>query len=319
MPKLLYLTSSSYSGSTLFTFLVNQHPDIFTIGELEGWDYKDEDYRCSCGEPIETCPFFTMMSEIFKKNNLNYSSRNFGTKLILSKNDAINRYLTSSIPHLDFSFLEKIRDLMLNLSPRFKTIIKNVKKSNKLFVESALNYSGAKVFVDATKNPHRLRMLDSIDGIELQVLYMVRDVRGVVASNARKKGISIKSATLKWLREQQNIIRIIDEFPEYAILHYEDMCVDPQGSLAAIYAQMGLDTYIFGGEVRSSEHHILGNAMRVSDINKIHLDERWKSELDSAAIGEIERICRDYVSLKNNQKLSAIVSHYINPRPGASA
>lgn len=319
MTRLLYLTSSSYSGSTLFTFLVNQHPDIFTIGELEGWDYGNEKYRCSCGELIETCPFFTNMGSVFNQHGLIFGTRHFGTKLKLSNNDTINRYLTSSIPHLDFSLLEKARDLAVRHIPGFSKIIKNTKQSNKLFIESALNYSGAKVFVDATKNPYRLRMLKDIDGIDLQVLYMVRDVRGVVASNVRKKGISIKAATLKWLREQRNILRVLDEFPDAMRLYYEDMCIDPVATLSHIYAGMGLDNCIFSGDVRSGDHHILGNAMRVTNVNEIHLDERWRNELDVATVDEIKRICREYVSDKNNRRLNEVVFHYVGEYCGKSA
>ena len=319
MTKLLYLTSSSYSGSTLFTFLVNQHPDIFTIGELEGWDYKNEEYKCSCGELIEACPFFTDMAKMFSQHNLDFSTRNFGTKLKLSTNDKINRYLTSSIPHLDFSLLEKVRDLIVSHLPGFGKTVQNTKRSNKLFVESALNYSGAKVFVDATKNPYRLRMLKDLEGIDLQVLYMVRDVRGVVASNVRKKGISIKVATLKWLREQENILRVVDEFPGAMCLHYEDMCTDPVSTLSKIYADIGVDNYTFSGDIRSGEHHILGNAMRVTNVSEIHLEERWKGELGNSAVDEIERICRDYVAVRNNRKLKEIVFHYICEHSGQAA
>jgi hypothetical protein len=40
MPKVLFIACSSFSGSTLLSFLLNTHPDIVTAGHTIGWRYK---------------------------------------------------------------------------------------------------------------------------------------------------------------------------------------------------------------------------------------------------------------------------------------
>ena len=58
MKDFIYITSASFSGSTLLTFLLNTHPEIATIGEMKGDSMDVERYRCSCGDPIGRCPFW---------------------------------------------------------------------------------------------------------------------------------------------------------------------------------------------------------------------------------------------------------------------
>ncbi|MET0081755.1 MAG: hypothetical protein ABW079_01990 [Sedimenticola sp.] len=312
MLKLLYLTSSSYSGSTLFTFLVNQHPSIFSIGELEGWDYGDAEFKCSCNSLIEDCPFFKEVAKEYEKKSLSFSTKNFGTKLILSKNKTVNRYLTSGIPYLQFSPLEHARDYVLRHLPLLKDRFRIARDSNTAFVRKSLEYSDADVFLDATKNPYRLRFLSTISDFDLTVLYMVRDFRGVVASNIRKKHIDAEFGIDQWIHEQETILRILKEYPRVEKLYYEDLCKFTNSSLNEVYNLMGLDEYRFDGDFRKGDHHILGNTMRVSNVNEISLDQRWKTELDKKQIDLITDKAYTYSTNGKNSELRNIVKHYLD-------
>lgn len=311
MTKLLYITSSSYSGSTLLTFLLNQHPEMFTIGELEGWNFGSSDYKCSCGEFIQKCPFFNHMGNIFSKNDLNFKMHDFGTKLKFSNNGKINSYLTCSLPGFNSSKLEKIRDKVLWGTPIARDKYIACIKSNSIFIKTSLEYSSAKVFVDATKNPFRIRLLNTVPDMSLSVMYLVRDIRGVVASNVRKKGVSVTDAAKHWISDQEDISRLISEVPKYFVVFYEDLCKNTNPVLNEIYQKVGISEWQFDGDVREGEHHILGNEMRVTNVNEIKFDERWKTELTANQIIEIEDIAKDYMSRNNNQ-VSEIISHYIN-------
>lgn len=308
----MYLTSSSYSGSTLFTFLVNQHPELFTIGELEGWDYGDSQYHCSCGTLIDECVFFQYIRENYRKKGLAFSTRNFGTRLRLAGNSRINRYLTCAIPYLRYTEIEKMRDTVLWHLPGLKKRYNNAVDSNRIFVNSSLEYSHASVFVDATKNPFRLRMLSNINEFDLKILYMARDIRGVVASNVRKKNVSVEAAAKQWLAEQENILRVLREYPGYMSIYYEDLCTHTNAELSKLYAHLGVQDYSFEGNIREGEHHILGNVMRVSDVNDIRLDERSKTELSKGQIALIEEIAWHYLETCDNQDVYKVVSHYLD-------
>lgn len=72
--KLLYVASSSFSGSTLLAFLLNTHPDIFTVSEMEGWNYgENEEFSCSCGNTLEHCPFFNEVAHTFQRDGLPFA------------------------------------------------------------------------------------------------------------------------------------------------------------------------------------------------------------------------------------------------------
>ena len=53
----LYVASPSYSGSTLLTMLLAEHPEVATIGEMKGGQEDLSSYRCSCGALFAACPF----------------------------------------------------------------------------------------------------------------------------------------------------------------------------------------------------------------------------------------------------------------------
>ena len=295
----------------MLTFLLNQHPEMFTIGELEGWDFGAAEYKCSCGKLIYECPFFKNMKDVFHENNLSFKMNDFGTKLKLSDNVKINSYLTSALPVVRNSKLEHIRDILLQHLPFTRKKYESAIKSNTIFINTSLKYSDSKVFVDATKNPFRIRFLKNIPDISLYVVYLVRDIRGVVASNVRKKGISVKEAAIHWLRDQEDISRVLSEVHNAFIIYYEELCSNTNPVLNDIYNHVGISDYSFEGDVREGEHHILGNEMRVTNANQIRLDERWKSELSEKQINEIEDIARDYM-LNSKNRVSEILSRYIN-------
>lgn len=309
MSKLLYVTSSSYSGSTLLTFLMNKHPEIFTIGEMEGWDYGSEEYKCSCGEILDDCQFFLNMRDEFNRKKLPFKMNNFGTKLQLSTNKKINRYLTSAIPGVSSNRIEKSRDRVLWGLPVFNKRMQESISSNQLFISSSLSYSGASVFMDATKNPFRLRLLENIPQAELYVLYLVRDIRGVVASNVRKKGVSVEHAADAWLNEQDTIKRILQEYPGHIVIYYEELCNNTNKTLSEIYAHVELGPYEFDGSIRAGDHHILGNMMRVTDVNDIKLDERWRQELSKEQLESIDKKIESYLNGKHGPARE-VVEHY---------
>jgi len=312
MSKLLYLTSSSYSGSTLFTFLINQHPEIFTIGELEGWDYGEEDYKCSCGELIEKCPFFLKVGDAIKSKRLPFKMNNFGTKLQFSNSKKINRYLTSALPVIRNSTVEKVRDIILKILPVFRSRYRSALKTNELFIDSALMYSGAEIFVDATKDPYRIRLMKDIPDVDIYIIYMTRDIRGVVASNVRKRQVSVEWATNHWLLEQENISRIISESTKTLHVYYEDLCKNPNITLSKIYKYVGASENMFEGSIREGEHHILGNMMRVTDVDEIKLDERWKDELSKEQVDVIEINMRNYLNKHPDSHAKNIITYYLN-------
>lgn len=315
MPKVLYITSSSYSGSTLLSFLLNSHPDIFTVGEMNGWNYgEDETFTCSCGKLLRDCPFFVVIAKAFRGNGLPFDVRNFGTDYRLAKSERVNRYLTAQLPGaLPSTFLESVRDTIVAHIPNFWRVLAQEDRANRAFFEAALAYSRSSVFVDACKDPYRLRHLRRVPGIDLYVVYLVRDVRGVVLSNLELKhpGVDAAFAARMWVRQQAAILRILAEFPHTLRIHYEDLCDATNDTLGAIHRFAGIAARPFEGDLKRAEHHILGNVMRLTNLEKIAKNTRWERELSRSDVDAISQVGLDYVRRNRRHPLSSIIQRYL--------
>jgi hypothetical protein len=311
MTKLLYITSSSFSGSTLLAFLLNTHPEITTVSETEGWPYgPDEVFPCSCGAPLEECRFFQAIAAAFRSRGLPFDPREFGTRYHLSENALLNRCLTADLPRIRSSALEILRDRLVARLPRLAGTLARQDRANLLFVQTALEANRAAVFVDASKSPYRLRHLRRIPDLDLRVLHLVRDPRGVSLSNMKKKEYPAPLAIGLWLREQETICRIAAEFPRRMILHYEDLCAAVDRTLATIHAFAGVAPHPAPADFRSVEHHILGNEMRLSSVAAIVPDTRWMRELSGADLDAIAHACAVYRQRRPRHPVSEMIARY---------
>src|SRR5688572_27934431 len=81
----VYLTSSPFSGSTLFSFLVNSHPQIATVGEMTGpiASQDPDKYRCSCGEKIRECTFWLQITAKMVSRGFVFDPGRFDTRMRL--------------------------------------------------------------------------------------------------------------------------------------------------------------------------------------------------------------------------------------------
>jgi hypothetical protein len=280
---------------------------------MEGWHFaEDEMFFCSCGETLEACPLFRSIATEFQQNGLPFDPRNFGTAYRLAKSDRLNRFLTGQLPILPSTAAERCRDWLVSLMPRMREHIDQCNQANLIFIRSALSFSGAEVFVDATKNPYRLRFLRTLSGLELKVLHLIRDFHGVVLSFMENRSLGAVEATKMWIREQSNILRITSEFAPVLKIHYEDLCEEVGNSLAEIHKFIGLHPKPFPGNFQSGEHHILGNKMRLESSGRIAKSARWKTALSQSQLGQINLVATGFVKRFASHPLSAILKYYLN-------
>jgi len=310
--SIAYITSSPFSGSTLLAFILNSHPEISTVSEMTGFESKKgASFRCSCGKFLKECPFFLYVAKNFHKNNLRFDFKDFDTDYVFFNKYRLNRLLFVS---LNNDFIENLRDkLLLKIFSKF---FKRKDLANYLFISSALSYFNAKVFVDGSKSPYRLRHLKRIPNLDLKPIYIIRDFHGVVLSNIERlreenKEESTEDATKKWIKDQLEILRILQGF-SYIKVYYEDICDNPNKSLAKIYKFINLKPCKIPKNLKSVEHHILGNDMRDSSSITITKSERWKSELQGRDLNKVNALALEFVKKNKNHPLSEIIKHYLN-------
>jgi len=128
MRRLVYILASSYSGSTLLTLLLANHPEISTIGELKASALGDVGkYVCSCGRPILECRFWKQVGAKMAAMGAEFRLEDFGTHFRAS-GPVCDRILRASLRGKVFekmsgkSFAREIPDVEILYDTRYDDI-----------------------------------------------------------------------------------------------------------------------------------------------------------------------------------------------------
>ena len=176
--RVIYIIGMGRSGSTLLNIILGNHSEVESFGDLidltrYGWLNSE---FCACGKGANDCPFWSRV-----------------------QHDWITQ---ASISIAEYVALQNTFEHVRNL-PRL--CIEKVKQSPKyqLYAEHTLlllnairAVSGKPFIADASKTPGRAFVLSLMPGIDLRVIHLVRDVRGVVFS---KKKSSFPPVTPVWV------------------------------------------------------------------------------------------------------------------------
>jgi len=285
--KMIFIISSSYSGSTVLTFLLATHPKISTIGELKATAMGDiENYKCSCGQLIQKCSFWNNVDAEMNSNGKNFSLHNFGTHF-KSDSKICNILFRAGVKSY---FFETLRNIAINVIPICKNQFKAILEQNRLIIDIICSFQGGNIFLDSSKDPIRLKFLLSSNQWDIKVINIIRDGRGVINSYMRHYKVPIEAATKEWIISQKEINRMIKYLRKdnYLKVHYEDLCTKPKEVLSGIYKFIGIELDVVNPGYISNQHHILGNEMRLRTTNEIKLDEKWKNEMSKRDLEYIE-------------------------------
>ena len=263
---------------------------------------------------VERVSLFSEIASAFRAKCLPFDPRNFGTAYRLVGNTRIDRYLTGAMPWISTTGLEQLRDACVGRIPPFAARLAQQDLANQTFIQRALAYSNAEVFVDACKSPYRLRHLRRLAGLQLQVVHLLRDPRGVALSNMTKRGWDAALSARLWIREQATILRIVREFPWVTQVYYEDVCDAADETVARLSRFVGLAPHSLPADFKTVEHHILGNWMRLRTSGAITRDTRWQTALSSRDRDAILQRLRAFLSRHETHPLSAIIRRYLEEK-----
>ena len=281
MPKvidLVYIMSPSYSGSTLLTLLLAGHPSISTIGELKATSMGDVDnYFCSCGSKIRQCAFWTRLVKNLADEGVALDLSDLGTHF-QAKSFVADHLLRCS---LRGSAFEVFRDSATRLLPGAHGRLQAVLQRNLMLVKAIMKIQGGEVFLDASKDPLRLKYLLDSNYWRIRVVYLLRDGRGTTNSFLRHDSISMSAAAQQWQHAQAECARIITSLPgnSWIQIHYEDLCRDPDRVMDVVFGFLGLSCDFDVTAFQAQSHHVLGNQMRLNSAGSISLDQKWKRML----------------------------------------
>jgi hypothetical protein len=159
-------------------------------------------------------------------------------------------------------------------------------------IEAVTKVTDSQVLVDSSKLPLRLKFLLRIPELEVKVIHLVRDGRGVAQTYIQDNGWSVEKSAVEWRRnvlaEEKLLARLGRD--RWQRVRYEDLCSDPQGQLEKLCVFLNLDPSQVNLEFRSAGLHVFGNSMRLSSETGIILDDKWRTELTKSQLATVESI-----------------------------
>jgi hypothetical protein len=258
----VYIFGLPHSGSTLLTLLMNAHPEIGTIGELqllanhlEAIKIKTGRFGCSCGQKIWNCPVFT---QVLARHGEEFDRFNF------IHGRTFREYPTYTQDQKD-----------------------SYHRKHKRLVQTILELTHGTIFLDDDKTPWKVPLLIGNPFFNVKVINLVRDGRGVLASWLRR-GNDL-GLWVHYEKEREIALRLLKK-EQYIRIAYEDLCKDTEGQLRTIYDFLGvpIDTIILNYRT-GAENHVWGGLGKSRGSEKIILDERWKHELNAHHIKEFNQ------------------------------
>jgi hypothetical protein len=314
--KVVKLTGLGRSGSTILDVVLGTHPQIESVGEVgnivrNGWISR-ESLRgipkdrlrvpiCTCGKrldvlyvdtPEEACPFWSSVRREWVER---------------TDRDSIESY-----PKLQNDFELKRRwPRLLYEKRRPSAPFRSYARLTRTFFESIRAVSGKPIIVDSSMVPVRALAFGMIPGIDLYVIHLVRDGRGVITS-LRKTFEKDLQAGIMWDHKghpmwktivrrrvlylvsvvRWTVLNLASEWvctqlgPERTMrLRYEDFVADPKAALERIGSLIELDLTkvahaASSGKPMQAGHNIGGNRTKKSGTITLRPDaEEWRSAL----------------------------------------
>jgi len=287
----LYIASTSFSGSTLLTLLVGGHPSIATVGEMKGVPQDLATYACSCGKLFTKCPFWERLIGVLAGRGFIYDLSDLKTTpaFRMPGSPLIDRFMRRAYGGAAF---ERFRDAVLRYAPGSARRLAYLRRYNASFIDLVLQITNASIFLDSSKDPVRVKYLANIPSLELRVVHLIRDGRGVVNSARKNAGMSVRDASIEWLHTHLEIERVTRRFCDRSVLkvHYEDLCANPDEVVATTLRFVGATEQVRVTAALNRELHVHGNRMRLKGILPIRLDESWKCELSTADLATFANI-----------------------------
>ncbi|MBI2827561.1 MAG: sulfotransferase [Planctomycetia bacterium] len=278
-----YLVGTSYSGSTLLSFLVDMNPDVASVGEValtpKSRRMGVDRYPCSCGRALVACPFWNQVVNSVQERGIPLSFDNW-LHDYRYMHPIANRVLSV---YSDRPWIQHLHRFMRSTLPVHRRKVQRATAASITFMQAILECTHTRVFFDATKSLMRLFHLSQSDRMNIRVVRMVRDVRAFVNSSMQKREADAREAATVWKRYHSAADQLLAVLPTNSVfqLRYEDLCCERGVWMARLFAFLGVQPADVPETLDASRHHILGNEMRLAGTIKVALNERWRTELGS--------------------------------------
>lgn len=282
----LCIVGKGRSGSTLLDTMVGQLNGVCSTGELRRlWTWGIlGGYRCGCGARVPECAFWSAVLERLRQRWGGIDPDVLARRVAVLQ-DAVLRW--SNVPRL------------LRQPPGQATgwpALEAYARHLGALYRAIAAETGAEVVVDSTKWPAAPTPLGLVPGVDVRVIHLVRDPRGVSHSWQRRKAWRDRpggremprygpvSSVASWWARNLVAEAVVRRLPPGAALRlrYEDLVREPRRALQRVAGLLGrgLDGLTFDGDrtVRLRTTHTVGGNPRRLDAGstEIREDSEWR-------------------------------------------
>ena len=284
--RILYIAGWGRSGSTLLDRMLGQVTGVFSCGELRDIWRRGviENRLCGCGEPFRDCAVWSRVGEeafggwdsldVAEAQRLRDKlDRPWSPPVVMS---------SKAVPGADADVARYV-ELLTTLYRAIQQV------------------TGAAVIVDSSKIPTYALLLRQIPQVDLRILHLVRDPRGVVFSWQKqvvradgdgtdqmlRYGAASASARYVFYNVMAHGMRLLRHTP-YQFLRYEDLIADPEPVLRRVLAHAEVTApatlaFLKGHEATLNPNHTVdGNPMRLkTGPLTLRVDDGWRGQMES--------------------------------------
>jgi len=292
----VYVVGSGRSGTTLMDTILSNHPRLYGAGEMAllAVDNLYHRFYCPCGKPVDQCQFWTaVVAEWYQRTGLSD----------LSEHARIRQ-------RFEGPRLQGLSRLMREQWFRSRGFAEYARQTTELY-RSIQHVSGKEIVVDSSAIPMRALALSLMPGIDLRVIHLVRDCRGVAWSLRKglkedpKAGICtterprpVRRSALTWIAYNLASSWVCRRLPKGRALfcRYEDLSTQCSTELRRIGEFLGCDfeeiiQRLDSGGALKVGCTFGGNRMRMSGDVRLRLDTDWRQKLTPAEQQTLNRMC----------------------------
>ena len=284
--RVLYVAGLGRSGSTLLDRLLGQAPGCVSVGELVRFWQRglQRGVACSCGQPVDRCELWGPAG---RQAFGGWQRLDADEVVALQASvDRVRHLPRMLVPALDRDHAER-RRRYTELHRRLYAAVRDV--------------AGAHVVVDSSKDVSTVFLLARTPGIDLRVVHLVRDARGVAYSwtkSVRKPDAVAGDEYMDRYRPGSMALRYVAENlllggsrmagAPRLLVRYEDLVADPGPVLRRVLRFAGAPdgplNHVDGHAVVLRPGHSLGgNPLRFRHgRTELRPDEGWRTELPAA-------------------------------------
>jgi hypothetical protein len=308
-PQYIYIVGRGRSGSTLVELILNGHPEMAAMGELEKLSLqfaRDENAiypgLCSCGSrPMECSYWNTIANDIKSDFNVDIVKNPFDFR-VSDVGWEEDFGIKSPLDWISRKFQRLLRIIAYNNLPN--GFLKNlftykgkIWANNRFYIgKKFAKLQNAKFVVDASKDRLGMRDLYDYGNGNVKIIFLTRDVFGNVWSSIKNEKRDVESATHQWVKDQNRMLKLLENVNKNDYLHvkYESICTNTEDECRRICDFLGIEySDLMLRFDKESRHTIGGNKIRFSQINGIKQDFAWKKELEEHEIEQINSISYD--------------------------